>query len=425
MELALDTCTAKKYNGKEDEHVSNLKGNKMTITKQPDELTIHEAATIFPAMSETEMAELVEDMRTHGQLEPVWITDEDEVVDGRHRMLACEQLDNPVICRVYGGEPETIPGFVVSLNLHRRHLSEGQRGAVATEYANMNVGGMGKQANTSKEVLTSQKEAAKLLNVSVSTVQRAAKVKSEGVPELFNALKDGSIKATTAADVSTLPHDEQREVVARGEKEILARAKEIRTEKQAAKKQKKEATAEIIRNETLPLPVGPFRVIAIDPPWQYANRAEDDSHRGRNQFPDMSVSELCALPVEDLAHDDCVLWLWTTNAFMREAFECLDAWGFIQKTILTWDKVNMGLGDYLRNVTEHCIMAVRGKPVIMLTNQTTLIQEKRREHSRKPDVFYEMVDVLCPGSKLEMFARQERDGWQCWGAESGEFNNEA
>jgi N6-adenosine-specific RNA methylase IME4 len=84
--------------------------------------------------------------------------------------------------------------------------------------------------------------------------------------------------------------------------------------------------------------------------------------------------------------------------------------------------VNMGLGDWLRGQTEHCILAVKGRPIVSLTNQTTIITEKRREHSRKPLAFYSLVEALCPGSKLEMFAREGRDGWARWGAEAGKFD---
>lgn len=187
------------------------------------------------------------------------------------------------------------------------------------------------------------------------------------------------------------------------------------------KAEKKAEITEQIKAEPTPTPQGPFRVIAIDPPWKYDNRSEDATHRSRNQYPDMTVEEICALPVSDLAHDDCIMWLWTTNAFMRESFTCLDAWGFTPKTILTWDKVNIGLGDWLRNVTEHCILATKGKPIVNLTNQTTIITEKRREHSRKPDAFYALVESLCPGSRLEMFARAQREGWAAWGAETDKF----
>ncbi len=136
----------------------------------------------------------------------------------------------------------------------------------------------------------------------------------------------------------------------------------------------------------------------------------------------MTIPEICELPVARLAQDNCVLWLWTTNAFMRQAYTCLDAWGFQDKTILTWDKELLGLGDWLRNVTEHCILGVRGKPVVSLTNQTTIVREPRGKHSRKPEAFYRLVESLCPGSKLEMFSRTNRDGWVAWGAEAGKFD---
>jgi N6-adenosine-specific RNA methylase IME4 len=104
------------------------------------------------------------------------------------------------------------------------------------------------------------------------------------------------------------------------------------------------------------------------------------------------------------AADDAVLWLWTTNAFMAEAHALAATWGFTVKTILTWDKVHIGLGSWLRNVTEHCLLCVRGRAVVTLTNQTTLIREARREHSRKPEAFYALVESLCPGRKYELFA---------------------
>ena len=128
------------------------------------------------------------------------------------------------------------------------------------------------------------------------------------------------------------------------------------------------------------------------------------------------------LPVAQLADTDCILWLWTTNAFMRHAYTVLDAWGFEEKTILTWDKrPGFGCGDYLRGLTEHTIMAVRGNPIVTLTNQTTLLSAPSREHSRKPDKFFALVESLCPapaGGYLSMFERYERPGWVAWGDEA-------
>jgi N6-adenosine-specific RNA methylase IME4 len=179
------------------------------------------------------------------------------------------------------------------------------------------------------------------------------------------------------------------------------------------------AHAEHIRHNPIVTPEGAYQVLVADPPWPYEARSDDTTHRGRSPYPDMTLDEIRALPVSRLAQPSAVLWLWTTNAFMREAYTCLDAWGFEGKTILTWDKGRLGLGNWLRNVTEHAILAVRGRPVVQLTNQSTLIRDVRGAHSQKPEAFYKLVEELCPGSKLELFSRTDRPGWTAWGAETG------
>lgn len=232
---------------------------------------------------------------------------------------------------------------------------------------------------------------------------------------------DASRKAGQAPTVSgavalaKLPPAKRKEVLA-----SLGDQPDVRKAIGAAKLAEKRELSEELRANPRVVD-GRYRTIVIDPPWKYDVRADDASHRGKNPYPDMTVEEICALPVAKLAQSSSILWLWTTNAFMRQAFSCLDAWGFKEKTILTWDKMRPGLGDYLRNSTEHCILAIKGKPGIHLTNQTTMIREMRREHSRKPEAFYDLVDALCPGSKLEMFAREVREGFQAWGAETGKF----
>lgn len=178
-----------------------------------------------------------------------------------------------------------------------------------------------------------------------------------------------------------------------------------------------EQKAEQINAEPPPMPTGPFRVIAMDPPWSYGNRAFDPTHRGASPYPDMSIEEIGRLPIADIAAEDAILWLWTTNAHMPEAFGLIARWGFTHKTILTWVKDRMGTGDWLRGKTEHCLMAVRGKPTVQLTNQTTALVAPMRDHSRKPDEFYALVEALCPGSKVELFARSAREGWAAYGDE--------
>ncbi len=119
--------------------------------------------------------------------------------------------------------------------------------------------------------------------------------------------------------------------------------------------------AEAIRREPPPLPQhGPYRVIVADPPWPYELRKADPSHRATPPYPPMSIDQIRAMPVAGLAHEDCILWLWTTNHHMREAFTVLDAWGFEHKTILTWAKDRMGMGDWNRNQHELLLVGSRG-----------------------------------------------------------------
>jgi N6-adenosine-specific RNA methylase IME4 len=164
-------------------------------------------------------------------------------------------------------------------------------------------------------------------------------------------------------------------------------------------------------------PTGRYRVIVIDPPWPYETSLEE--------YPSASFEQIRALPVGRLAENDSILWLWTTNLMMRHVYPLLDAWGFAEATILTWVKHKIGKGWYLRNQTEHCVVAVRGRPALALEGQSTFLQAHTRERGRKPDEFYRLVEGLCPGAKLDMFARQSRKGWTTWGAEATKFDSAA
>lgn len=163
-----------------------------------------------------------------------------------------------------------------------------------------------------------------------------------------------------------------------------------------------------------------FDVIVIDPPWPYGTKYDADGRRAANPYPEMSLDEIASIDLP--ASKDCVLWLWTTHKFMRYSFELIDKWGFRDVAILTWAKNRMGLGAWLRSKSEFCIMAVKGNPKVNLTNQTTILEAPMREHSRKPDEFYQMVDELCVGYKIDWFSRETRQGWAQYGNDTRRFN---
>jgi N6-adenosine-specific RNA methylase IME4 len=183
----------------------------------------------------------------------------------------------------------------------------------------------------------------------------------------------------------------------------------------------KHAKGDELRKAPPPLPTGPFGVVVADPPWPYSERRPTNDSRGYPAYSGMSLEEIEALPVARIANDDAVLWLWTTNAFLEPAFRVARAWGFDYRTLLTWAKNKIGLGDWLRGQTEHCLMCSRGRPVITLTAQSTLLTAPVGEHSRKPDEFYSLVEQVCPTphfGRVELFSREPRAGWRAWGAEA-------
>jgi N6-adenosine-specific RNA methylase IME4 len=174
-----------------------------------------------------------------------------------------------------------------------------------------------------------------------------------------------------------------------------------------------------IRQEPKPLPQGPFRVGVIDPPWEF-EEGYSLSRLGVTPYPTMSIGEIKKLPVSDIMLPDSVLWMWVTNRHLAggEAAEILKHWGFRPISIVTWAKNSVGTGVWLRGQSEHAILSVRGKPAPPLKPESTLLHAPRTGiHSSKPDEFYALVERLCPGSKVEIFARLPRTGWTTWGSE--------
>jgi N6-adenosine-specific RNA methylase IME4 len=179
---------------------------------------------------------------------------------------------------------------------------------------------------------------------------------------------------------------------------------------------------ERIGREPIQMPDGRYAVIVIDPPWPISPHG-----KGAPPYPTMTVDQIKALPVAARAADDCALWLWATDEFLRVAFDVLDCWGFKYRKLVVWDKLRLGLGEPLRSRNEFCLLAVRGKPVFTRNPRTsTMIREKARQHSRKPDRFYDMVDMLCPSLwSLDWFARERRCMWEAYGIDADHFAGEA
>jgi N6-adenosine-specific RNA methylase IME4 len=163
---------------------------------------------------------------------------------------------------------------------------------------------------------------------------------------------------------------------------------------------------------------GIYRTIVADPPWRYASAATKAD--ARRHYPTMAVEQIAVLPVAHLAAADAHLWLWATNALIEDGYRVVRAWGFSPLTLVTWCKPGPGVGHYVRNNTEHCILASRGRPQVPVEKAvSSWYVWPRRRHSQKPDHFYDLVEQVSPGPYLEMFSRGRRLLWDVWGDEVG------
>lgn len=384
-------------------------------------LEYHPLANIFPLIEGQAYQDLMADVLKHGVREPVWLY-EDQILDGRNRYRAAQAMGVECPVREYEGEDPT--GFVVSLNLHRRHLTESQRAMVAAKLANISNGGdrVSEQSANLHSGAVSQSKAAELLSVSTRSVASAARVRDETSPELVHAVESGAVSVSAAADVSTLPKQAQTEIVARGTKEILEAAKQIRAERAEGRRAERMDTIATISRGNAPVGAVAERypVIYLDPPWRYEH-AESESRAIENQYPTMSLDEIKALDMDKVAFDDCVMFMWATSPKLAEAFSVLDAWGFNYRTCAVWDKQKIGMGYYFRQQHELLLVAVRGQPPTPAPadRPSSVLSFPRGQHSAKPHEVYEIIEAMYPTlPKLEMFCRTPREGWGTWGNQS-------
>jgi N6-adenosine-specific RNA methylase IME4 len=178
-----------------------------------------------------------------------------------------------------------------------------------------------------------------------------------------------------------------------------------------------------------------YGVIYADPPWLFRTWSAKGTGRSAvSHYDCLDFPTLAALPVAQLAADDCVLFLWATNPSLPRALELIHAWGFEYKTLgFCWVKLNktpkhdahffVGMGYWTRANPELCLLATRGKPPRQAKDVRCLVVDPRREHSRKPDCIRERIERLVPGPYVELFARETKKGWDCWGNQVGLFDH--
>ena len=355
-------------------------------------------ASLLPLVQGKEFDALVEDVRANGLHEPIWLHPDGSILDGRNRMRACLEAGVEPRFRTWDEKGSEVD-FVLSANLLRRHLNETQQALLVNTVepflaaeARQRRREHGGTAPGKKKTLSisgcsvsqgkSAHFAAKLAGVSQATVERAKKL-------LQAAKQDPQAKA------------------------LLTEAEAGRTTVVHALRTLQKAAV----TKAAKLPSDKFRVLYADPPWKYGDQLTEAYGATEYHYPAMSIAELCALPVADLADENAVLFLWVTAPMVLEAAPVIRAWGFSYRAMFVWDKVKHNMGHYNSVRHELLLVATRGSctpDVVKLYDSVVSIE--RTTHSTKPAEFRDMIDALYPhGKRLELFAREKVKGWEVWG----------
>lgn len=358
---------------------------------------------LLPPLSSEEEASLEQSIKSSGVINPVRVLPDGRIIDGYNRWKLSKGTAKVEVLNV--DEKEAF-GLALRLNTSRRHLSAEQKRDLV-----LNL----RKDGYSQEEVSTLTGFSRALVGSIEKLERFSddrtvngkpldlriRVPQEEHPRIYERSKNETTKQI-AADYK----------VTKGRiTQIVQRHEKILKRKAVIKELERRA-------QTLPPLQAEFSTLVVDPPWPSDGDYDPLGHRGSPPYPTMTVEEIKGLKIP--ASKDCILWLWTTNAALHEAYHVLEAWGFTPKTILTWAKNRMGLGKWLRGQTEHCILAVKGNPKITLTDQSTLLVGKARQHSRKPEEFYKLVESLCEGPQLDYFGRTRRAGWTLYGTSRDE-----
>lgn len=384
----LDTVWAEVGGGEGGEEVSEL------------DRPYHKAANLFPLMEGDEFANLKADITANGLHEPIWIDAAGAILDGRNRHSACIETNTPLKFRKWNGGGSAV-AFVVSMNLHRRHLTSSQRAVIGLDVLPM---------------LEKEAQERMLAGVAPSPTEIIPEGESrEHVAHLFQT------NPRYVSDAKKLESEAPGllEAVRAGEKTIPQAKRELKERKREKKRQE---NRQLVESATEPLPFvegQTFQAIVLDPPWDWDDEGDcDQLGRARPTYATMPLDEVASLPIPKLAGDNAHIYLWITNRSLPKGFALLERWGFRYITTLTWCKPHFGMGNYFRGSTEHVLFGVRGSLSLLRKDMGTWFAAPRpRRHSSKPPEFYELVESCSPGPWLEMFSRMNRPGWIVWGAE--------
>lgn len=399
-----------------------------------------EYETLVPPLSYEDLKNLKNSIKEDGLLYPVLVNQDNVLLDGHHRVTICKDLGiSDLDAKV---KPFTDlyaeKEFCISTNLNRRHMTNAQKAELGLKLLELEEEkAKERQENSRKD--THDKKGQFISQPVVLISEPLVEEGENGLNQVFSAkpIVSGPVLGKTERQEK---NGKSLEIAAKKVgvgKDSLYKAKKIKEAAQSdpqIKKRWEDAKAgkttinrayqdvkqkEIKENAKppAPLPDGEFNVLLADPPWKY-DFSETGSRKVETQYPTMTLEDIKKLnPPSSI---NSVLFLWATAPKLKEALMVMESWGFVYKSQLVWDKMMIGMGYWFRGQHELLLVGIKGKvsPPKPENRTSSVLKEKRKGHSQKPERIYRIIEQMVPGGKyLELFARNGRKGWTSWGNE--------
>jgi len=360
---------------------------------------LQELESLIPPLSNEEFKQLERNILEEGIREPL-ITWNGILIDGHNRYRIAQEHDiNYETIEKEFDNIFFVKVWMIYNQFGRRNLSNYQRSVLALELEDVfkekakerqirkpeSVIQISEQQNS----IVSIKEVAKLANVSHDTIAKVKKIEANATPEVKEKLNTGTMSINEA----------YKEIK---KEEVETKRKEIR---------------ETFEKQDVEVKDKKYRIIYADPPWKYGNAMPEYVTEPQDYYLLMNTEDICAMPIKDITEKDAVLFLWSTSPHLPEALEVAKAWGFTYKTTFIWDKIKHNMGHY--NSVRHEILLVCTKGACTPDVKRlfdSVVSEERTEHSKKPNVFREIIETIYTyGNKIELFARESPEGWDVFG----------
>jgi N6-adenosine-specific RNA methylase IME4 len=379
---------------------------------------LQELESLIPPLSNEEFKQLERNILEEGIREPL-ITWNGILIDGHNRYrIAQEHEMNYETLEKEFENLNDVKIWMVNNQLGRRNLQDFVKGELHDELDKLNKI-KGAEIYKEKSVFKGNQYSAPLSIIDNEPKHNTQKIVAEklgwstGKKAMFDIVK-------------TKAPEEVKEKLRTGEVSINQAYKEIKKEeKKVERVELIQKQIEDIEEGLLPDLIGLFDVVSVDPPWPYEGESKNitsfDSvgRRVANPYPEMSIEQIKNIKLPLM--DNAVVLLWTTHKFLPDAFEILKEWNLDYKATLVWNKEKIGMGAWFRMQCEFCLVGIKGKPYWENTTYRDIIVESRREHSRKPDSFFEMIEKITMGNRLEYFSREKREGWKVFGNDINKF----